>query len=176
MLAFIPPRPNRLEDVKDDNYHVTYARWAIGQYNLYSHQAFVSRYLTNLAFYRGNQWIFDEDLEAFLMDESGEVRNRIKWVHNIVKPFVEYLRGAAVKMDLNAEVVSISRESKSRRDAALDKALYWTRIAQQAGKNGMQALAQQIQEEQGVGNTESETRETFKNLYIDVYVQTMASN
>jgi len=171
MLVNIPPRPNRLTDVKDEKYHTDYARWCIGNYNLYSHQAFVSRYLTNVSFYKGYQWIFEEDLEGFLMDESGEVRNRIKWVSNIVKPFVEYLRGSAIKMDMSAEVVSISRESKNRRDQALDAMLYWTKMAAKA--KGNPQLQQQIQQQFGVGLNPEETSATFNNLYIDEYTRNM---
>lgn len=171
MLANIPLRPNRLTEKKDEDYHVRYARWAIGNFNLYSHQSFVSRYLTNVSFYKGYQWIFDEDLDGFLMDETGNVRNRIKWVSNIVKPFVEYLRGSAIKMDMSAEVVSVSRESKNRRDKALDAMLYWTRAAQKA--KGNPQLQQQIQQQYGVGLSEEETSATFNNLYIDEYTRNM---
>lgn len=172
MLANIPPRPNRLEDRKDEAYHVQYARWAIGSYNMYAHQAFVGKYLTNVAFYKGDQWIFDEDLEAFLMDESGEVRNRIKWIHNMIRPFVEYYRGAAIKMDLSSEVISTSRESRSRRELALDQLLYWTQVAAKMDKENPE-MAQQIRQEKGLGETEQRTKELFDNLYVDEYVRTM---
>lgn len=171
MLLNIPPRPNRLEEEKDEDYHLRYARWCIGNYNLYSHQNFVSRYLTNVAFYKGQQWIYDEDIETFLLDESGSPRNRIKWIHNIIKPFVEYYRGSAVKMDLNSEVVSISRESQNRRDMALDKMLYWTKVAKQMAKDGNVQGAQQIREQYPIGETEKETKELFNNTYIDEYVK-----
>lgn len=170
MLAYIPPRPNRLEDVKDEDYHVRYARWAIGNYNLYGHQNFVGKYLTNVAFYKGDQWIFDEDLEAFLMDESGEVRNRIKWIHNMIKPFVEYYRGSAIKMDLSSEVISTSRESRSRRELALDKLLYWAHVAERL-QNSNPEQAEQIRKEYGLGQDEASTKELFDNLYVDEYVK-----
>lgn len=172
MLVDIPPRPNRLEDTKDAAYHAQYARWAIGNYNIYSYQAFVSQYLTNAAFYKGEQWIFEEDLEAFLTDESGEARNRIKWVHNVVKPFVEYFRGSAIKMDLNAEVVSMSRESKNRRDKALDNVMYWSKLAQKLQGQNPQ-LAQQIMQQYKVGADPESVSASFKNLYVDDYVKVM---
>lgn len=161
------PRPNRLDDVKDEDYHARYARWAIGSYNLFYYQDFIARYMTNIAFYKGNQWIFDEDLEAFLMDESGEVRNRIKWIQNIIKPFVEYYRGAAIRMDLNAEIISMSRESRNRREDAMDRLLYWQRImkAMQDARNPQ--AAQQIQQEIGLKDSEGATLESFNNLYVD---------
>lgn len=173
MLVDIPPRPNRLEpgpNGKDAAYHCQYARWAIGNFNIYQYQNFVSQYLTNAAFYKGEQWIFEEDLEAFLTDESGEMRNRIKWVHNVVKPFVEYFRGSAIKMDLNSEVVSISRESKNRRDKALDNLLYWSRLAQKMQQQNPQ-VAQQIQQQMQVPPNPDSVSATFKNLYIDEYTR-----
>lgn len=161
------PRPNRLDEEKDKDYHVRYARWAIGSYNLAAYQSFIVRYLTNIAFYRGNQWIFDEDLDPFLMDESGEVRNRIKWIQNIIKPFVEYYRGAAIRMDLNTEVISMSRESKNRRDMALDRVLYWQRNAKRMMDEGMPDAANQIKQQFGLKDSEQQTIDTFNNLYVD---------
>ena len=46
------PRPNRFTEEKDEDYHVRYARWAIGSYNLFYYQDFIARYLTNTTFYR----------------------------------------------------------------------------------------------------------------------------
>ena len=48
--------------------------WGAG--NDYRHQAWIDKIVVNKRFYKGDQWIEDEDLEAFLMDASGEQRNR----------------------------------------------------------------------------------------------------
>jgi len=101
-------RPNRLEDKKDLGYHARYARYCLYSSNLENYRTFLIKSATNRAFYKGLQWIFDEDLDAFLMDESGEVRNRIKFVQNIVKPYVEYYRGSAIRMDISATAMSSS--------------------------------------------------------------------
>jgi hypothetical protein len=165
------PRPNRLEEEKDEDYHVRYARWCIGNYNVFYYQDFVSRYLTNVAFYRGNQWIFKEDLEAFLMDESGEVRNRVKLVQNIIKPFVDYYRGAAIRMDINAEVITQSRETKNRRNLALDRVLFWSRQARKYAESGNQQAAQMIEQQFNISRNEAAAIDTFNNLYVDELVK-----
>lgn len=173
MLQTVTPRPNRLEEVKDEDYHIRYARWCIGSFNVFTYSDFVSRYMTNVAFYKGNQWIFAEDLDAFLMDESGEPRNRIKFIHNIIKPFVEYYRGAAVKMDLNAEVNATTREAKTRRDLAFDKVLFATKLAMKMQAVGNEEAAAMIQERMGGYSSTEEATQAFNNLFIDEYTRTV---
>ena len=169
MLLTVPTRPNRLTSKKDEAYHLQYARWALGSYNVFQHRNFLNRYLTNVAFYKGDQWIFDEDLESFLMDESGSPRNRIRFVHNIVKPFVEYYRGAAVRMDMSAEVVSTSREALNRRDTALNEMVFYTKVAM---KNPG-AIADHLRSNYPIGQTVEETVQMFNNLWKDDYVEGM---
>lgn len=113
-------RPNRIEEKKDQDYHVRYGRWCIGSYDFYQHSSFIEKYMVNTAFYKGNQWIFEQDLDSFFLDESGSVRNRIQVVHNIVKPFVEYYRGSLVRMDISAEAFPISRQTDKNREDRLN--------------------------------------------------------
>ena len=58
-------RPDRLSGAKDKKYHVQMARWALKGCNnpqlLYN----IYKYVINWNFYKGNQWIFNEDLEQF---------------------------------------------------------------------------------------------------------------
>ena len=168
------PRPNRFTEEKDEDYHVRYARWAIGSYNLFYYQDFIARYLTNTAFYKGNQWIFEEDLDPFLMDESGDVRNRIRWIQNIIKPFVDFYRGSSIRMDMNAEIISMSRESKGRREDALDRILYWQRMAEAMKEAKSPQVAEMIKGQFGLRDTEHKTIETFENLYVDDLVEKMS--
>ena len=82
-------RPERLTENKDEKYHLDFARFIVSHSNNTYHQSRISRIIVNKAFYKGNQWIFKEDLEPFLMDESGDVRNRIKFVQNYIRPKVD---------------------------------------------------------------------------------------
>jgi hypothetical protein len=43
--------------------------------------------------YQGNQWLdcFPEDLEAFFRDETGDIRNRIRFVMNMVLPAAQQM-------------------------------------------------------------------------------------
>ena len=83
-------RPNRITTKnKDEQYHIDYGRWILSCVSVSNYSQFIYKSFINWAFYKGNQWMFYEDLDAFLMDESGESRNRIKFVQNIIRPFVE---------------------------------------------------------------------------------------
>ena len=114
-------RPNRLFDEKDRDYHAKYARWALNACHDSYHQAFIRKTTINWNFYKGNQWIYDEDLESFLMDESGDVRNRIKITQNLVRPIVEQYVGNAIRMNFNAKAVGVSEFVSNRRETAMDQ-------------------------------------------------------
>lgn len=157
-------RPNRLEDKKDLGYHARYARYCLYSSNLENYRTFLVKSATNRAFYKGLQWIFDEDLDAFLMDESGEVRNRIKFVQNIVKPYVEYYRGSAIRMDISATAMSISRFSVSRKIMELEKMRHLTKVAQMSASFG-----EAIKTKFNIGDTIAETENITQNLYKDRY-------
>lgn len=166
---FTEQRPNRLTERKDEDYHLRYAKYCIGNYDRSYHYAITEKYLVNSAFYKGNQWLFDEDLDAFFLDESGDMRNRIKVVHNIVKPYVEYLRGSVVRMDINFDIDSISRDAINRRDTALNRLMVWHRAAEQATA----ATAQEIKGRMNLGDTPQETEDSFHNLYVDKLARNM---
>lgn len=165
----VAKRPNRLRDVKDETYHAEYAKYCIGSYERSFHYNLVNKYIINSAFYKGEQWIFDEDLDAFFMDESGDVRNRIKIVHNIVKPYVEYLRGSVVRMDINFKIDSISREAKVRRDNALRKLMLLHKTMTETSVE----TASFLKNKYSLGDSENETVDSFNNLYIDTYAKRM---
>ncbi len=162
-------RPNRIDEAKNEDYHLRWAKYAIGSYDRGFHYYLVNKYLVNAAFYKGNQWIFDEDLGAFFMDETGDVRNRIKVVHNIVKPYVEYLRGSVVRMDINFEVASVSRQAINRRDSALNNLL----VQHKAARRTTQSTAAYLKAKYQLGDTETETIDSFNNLYIDRFARNM---
>ena len=124
LIASQPNKPNRLDSTaypnKDTNkkYHLDYAKWAITSSQTAQHSAWLARIKINKEFYKGDQWTYDEDIQAFLNDASGQVRNRIKMVHNTIRPMVEQYRGNASILKINATAKSISKLSVNRRELA----------------------------------------------------------
>ena len=100
-------RPNRLEDKKDEKYHSDYAKWCLNVINHPLYRKFIAKTLVNWSFFKGNdgQWIFDEDLESFFLDESGDVRNRIKISKNIILPMVAQYEGNAIRLSISARAL-----------------------------------------------------------------------
>jgi len=159
-------RRSRLEKNKDESYHLDMARYFIDNRSINTaiHQMNVLKSRVNRNFYKGNQWIFDEDLDPFLMDEDGNARNRIRWVHNIIKPLVNHYTGTAIKLDFSAYAKSISRESMNRRRLAEASLL-----GIQEHVDSMPEFAESIKKAFDVGDTKEETLEIFDSKYVDKY-------
>ena len=106
----VSTRPNRLEDTKDEAYHAKYAKYCASTISNYLYRSWINKCLLNWSFYKGGegQWIFDEDVEAFFLDESGDIRNRLKWTKNIIKPMVQQFVGNAIRLAFDAKATCIS--------------------------------------------------------------------
>lgn len=157
-------KPNRFDSVKDEAYDLQYAKSILYKLDKFAYNVNAMRSIINWQFYRGDQWTYQEDLDAFLMDESGEPRNRIKFVNNIIRPRVEYWRGATIRMDINFSAYSVSRESKDRRDDALGK----LKMIEQKAKEHPE-LADALKEKFAIKDTPEETEQSFINMYRDKY-------
>lgn len=155
-------RPNRLEGEKDEEYHRKYARWILGSISNSAHNLFTIKSSVNWAFYKGNQWIFNEDLQGFLMDESGDPRNRIKFTENLIRPMVEQYVGNAIRLDLNMDAVAISEFAANRRELELARLKV---LAGEAARS--EVLGDQMRATLPIGDTEEETEEIFENTYVD---------
>mgnify|MGYP006908222900 FL=1 len=166
------PKPNRVEEKNKDNnpeYHAQYAKYAIGASATTLHNEFVRKAYANKRFYQGKQWDLSEDLEAFLKDDTGQDRNRIIIVNNIIRPMIEQYRGNAIRMVINAKVKAMSKKAVDRRNDLLEEKLFLTDVAQQLGS----FLGEAMQREFGVGRDQQETIKIFNNTYIDEYVDKM---
>ena len=164
-------KPNRLDKDrypnKDTNkeYHIDYAKWAWGAGNDFRHQAWIDKTIINKRFYKGDQWFGTEDIESFLQDATGEQRNRIKVIHNIIRPIVEQYRGNAIRLKINANAKSVSKMAINRREEALAEQLFKTDIA-----NEFDAVGEAMREnDQSIGKDSNETTAIFENLYVDQY-------
>lgn len=157
-------RPNRLEGKKDEKYHLDYGRWCIGSIYDHSYRLFIDKTLINWSFFKGGdgQWIFDEDLEAFFTDESGDHKNRLKMVDNVIKPTVLQYIGNAVRMNYNAEAKATSDFAINKRDKELKKLKFY----ESAGK-AIPELDSVIRDRIPLGDTPIETEEIFENMWVD---------
>lgn len=159
-------RPSRIGEKKDKDYHIKYARWTLQSMNHPLHRNFVTKTLTNWSFYKGGdgQWIFDEDLEGFFLDESGDVRNRLKIAKNLIKPMVEQYVGNAVRLSFNAKAKATSDFVVNKREKELARLMFYHRAAE-----AIPEIATAIKDSIPIGETEFETEEIFINSWIDTH-------
>ena len=160
-------RPNREAETNKDNpdYHGRFAKFCIGQINTGVHSRWVSNIKRNKSFYKGDQWIEEEDIEAFLKDETGNVRNRIKVAINIIRPFIEQYRGNAIRLGINAQAESISPLAKTRMNEALEKKMFITDILRDVDPK----IAEPVRSRSEVGKSRMETMQMFNNSWIDIF-------
>lgn len=163
-------RPNKLKpnpetyNGKDKLYHVDFAKHCYAKSHTAKHADFLVRTKLNKEFYANRQWGDEEDTEAFLKDETGNLRNRIKVTHNIIRPMVEQYRGNAIRMAMNATAQAISKKSIDRKDKKLKEKLLKSDLAE-----SFPGLSTMIRESSGVGRNQQETTEIFENYYVDEY-------
>lgn len=162
-------RPSVLSKSKDEKYHLNFGRYCIGQANNEFQSSFLEKIELNKRFYKGDQWFADEDLESFFKDETGQPRNRIKIVKNLIRPMVEQFRGNAIRMGINFRVKSISPQAINRREEKLSEMLFLSKVANQPGN----PFGEEIKANNAIGDSEAETTAIFDNLYQDAYVRKM---
>ncbi len=177
LISVQPNKPNRLDKEaypnKDTNkeYHLNYAKWAITSSQTAQYNKWLENIKINKNFYKGDQWMFEEDLTAFLSDSTGQTRNRIRMVHNTIRPMVEQYRGNASILKINATAKSISKLSVNRRDLALSERVFKTKMANELP--GLGAIMRN--NDKTLGKTEVETTQIFENLYVDLFVSQINS-
>jgi predicted RNA-binding protein with PIN domain len=170
MLAIFPqsePRPNSLipESEKDMDYHRKFGRYAITSSFNYLHYEFLEKCRINRRFYKGEQWVFDDDLETFLKDQPGNERNRLKLVKNVIRPMVEYYRGKASRTTINYKAKSISSKAVNRREQKLAEMQFYTDMANDS------AFGDVLRDKLPIGRDNRETEQFFSELYDDNYEQ-----
>lgn len=168
LVTYGGTRPNRITSTKDAEYHGKYARHCVFNANNNLHQEFLRKIQTNKNFYIGNQWIDTEDLEEFLKDDTGELRNRLKIVNNIIRPMVEQYRGNAIRMEYNATIKSFSKNAINRRESSFAETMMHFNMAKD-----VPSLKPMLQRRFGVGDTPEETASIFENTYVDAYIEVM---
>lgn len=159
-------RPNKLESKKDKSYHQEYAKFCLSSMNSYLYRRYINKCLINWSFFKGQdgQWIFDEDVESFFLDESGDVRNRLKWTKNVIKPMVQQYIGNAIRLSYDAKATCISDFVINKREEELRKLKTWQKAA-----DALPFFKDIIKENVPIEDTELETEELFYNSWVEDY-------
>lgn len=157
-------RPNRLSDVKDEAYHIRYGRWTLNALNNPIYRRFITKCLINWSFYKGGdgQWIFDEDLESFFLDESGDIRNRLKITRNLIRPMVEQYIGNSIRLSINARAESTSDFAINRRELELNRMKFAYEVSKQ-----YPILSDIIKDNIPIGDDLASTIELFDSSFVD---------
>lgn len=161
-------RPNRFESTKNEEYHLKYARWCLNGLRSPLHVDYIYRTIVYWSFYNNYQWVLNEDLKPFLMDESGDMRNRVKWTMNVIKPLVDQWVGNAIRMDFAARAEAVSDRAINRRETALEEYKFMTNMV---NKKFTPEAGAYIKERMPIGDTVKDTEHNFENLWQDDYVK-----
>jgi len=166
-------RPNRITTPDNEKntpeYHVRQAKFAIATNSQNQRSSFLRRVQINKSFYRGgdSQWIFPEDTEAFLKDDTNQERNRIRVNNNVIRPIVSQFKGNANRLDLNATTEIISETAQNRMSDALSEKLFKYKEVMGSPPQFKEGLKEAF----NVGESKEETEEIFMNEYGDEYVK-----
>lgn len=165
-----PLRPSQLSAVKDKEYHTKFARWTLNGLNDPYYNDFILKTLINWSFYKGGdgQWILDEDLEDFFLDEDGGVRNRLKWTKNLIRPMVDMYVGNAIRMSYSARAETTGDFVVNRREEAWNDIQAYFKLAQRAPD-----LKSVISDRVPIRETIEETREDFDSMFDDDLAETI---
>jgi len=159
-------RPNKLKGKKDKSYHRDYAKFCLSTMDNYIYRRYVNKCLVNWSFFKGGdgQWIFDEDIESFFLDESGDVRNRLKWTKNVIKPMVQQYVGNAIRLQYDARAECISDFVINKREKEIEMAVEHSKNAQD-----FPVLKDIIKDSTGVSDSPEETEQMFRNIFSERY-------
>ncbi len=163
-------RPNKLQSKKDKKYHSDYAKFCLSTMDNFIYRRYINRCLVNWSFFKGGdgQWIFDEDVESFFLDESGDVRNRLKWTKNVIKPMVQQYVGNAIRMDYSAKASCISDFVINKREEELARLKRAEIIAKEFPE-----FEEQLKADNPIGDTPLETEEIFQNMFVGNYEESI---
>lgn len=159
-------RPNKLKSSKGKSYHRDYAKYCLGTMGNYAYRRFLDKCIINWSFFRGGdgQWIMDEDIESFFLDESGDIRNRLKWTKNVIKPTVQQFVGNAIRLSYKAKAECISDFVINEREKQLSEIRYYHKVAEK-----FPWMADIVTERAGLMETYEESREMFYNMFVETY-------
>ena len=162
-------RPNRFdEDQNSKDYAIKMGRWAISNGWNSTHVDWLTSIEINKRFWKNDQWVFSEDLEAFFKDDSQQARGRIKVINNFIRPIVEQYRANAIIMDLSFEAEPLSYRAINRREEKLGRLKAFTVVANEFEKYNNN-FSDYLRSLLPIGKSESETESMFNAIYTDEF-------
>lgn len=161
-------RPNRLTSKKDRDYHSQMGRFCLQTLDSSTYQRYIQKCLINYSFYSGGdgQWVMDEDNVAFFLDESGDLRNRLKFTKNVLKPMVKQYEGNAIRLSFDAKAECISPFVINKREKELKRIQAFETLSKT-----FPYFKDIIKENIPIGETEMETKEIFDNSFVEDYAK-----
>jgi hypothetical protein len=165
-------RPSRLEKVKDEKYDYAWAQYILSRVFDWKLEFFRRKTEVNFMFVVSNsqlkfQWMFDEDVDTFLNDESGDPTYRVRWQDNIMAPVVRQYVGNAIRTSFEYRAVPLSENIKNRRDMELDRMVTLSILAQEAGEEMGEEFQEMLQEEFPIGTGPEDAERLFDGYYYD---------
>ncbi len=159
-------RPNRLSQSKNKDYHRDYAKFCLSTMSNWVYRKYINKCLINWSFFKGQdgQWIYDEDVESFFLDESGDIRNRLKWTKNVIKPMVQQYVGNAIRLSYSAKANCISDFVINKREQDLKRLKAYQKVADM-----FPFFKGLIKDTVGIMDSEFETEEMFYNTFVEDY-------
>ena len=154
-------RPDRLTDVKDDKYHLQFARYCSVALNNQAALEYFWRIYRNRMFYLGQQWDKVRDV-AFLEDSNGDAKGRLPTVDNIIRPFVNQMINEATDMSLSFKAIPEGDRVINRREKELNRLKAGRVLADR-----YPTLTRNIKQVQPIGKDMEETDEIFRNVWTD---------
>lgn len=155
--------PDRLVSAgeKGEEYCAHMARALMSNVDVAIVNKFRQQYWENGTMTFGEQWMREEDINAFL-NNDGRSTGRTDVMFNVMRQVLEKFRGTAAKMKFNAKATPITPRVKTRRDIAWGKVqlLHNVAKASPALRGGMSKL-------HPIGDTEGETYEMFDSTWSD---------
>ena len=165
-------RPSRLEKVKEEEYDYAWAQYILSRVFDWKLEFFRRKTEVNFMFVVSNsqlkfQWMFDEDVDTFLNDESGDPTYRVRWQDNIMAPVVRQYVGNAIRTSFEYRAVPLSENIKNRRDMELDRMVTLSILAQEAGEEMGEEFQEMLQEEFPIGTGPEDAERLFDGYYYD---------
>lgn len=169
LINSAPIRPSKRTANKDTKYDLQMAKFYVYLAHNWKYEAFKSKTFVNRAFANGDQWIFSEDLDTFLLDQGGGFRNRVRFIQNIIKPIIRQYVGSAIKTDYSYTVYPSSDKAISRKNEKLMEFILTDYMSKKLGGFFRDFITENLP----VGETEAETADAFNKNYKDKYVDDM---
>lgn len=110
----------------------------------------------------------DEDIDTFILDESGNPRNRVMYGFNMVKPIIEQHRGTAIQSQYSASVQPVTQNARTARQVALAKEVLAHGLAEISPQ-----MRRILSANHNLGRTMQETLDLNDQLYRDPHVKAM---